>query len=244
MKVLDLCTGIAGMTLGLQRAGMKTAAFCEIDKKAKLVLKKNYPGIPIYDDIRELTGKQIAEDIGAIDLICAGIPCQPYSIGGFRRGAEDDRCLWPETFRIIQEVRPCWFIGENVAGIINLGLDAIISDLESFAFSVQTFDITDDAYGLPTLERHIWIIAASQEVGCQRSQKRAHPNQRKEEQLPRNDPREYERWHLPKSRICGMGQRIPGKMDRLEQLGNAHDPIMPEIFGRAIMEIENNQQGE
>lgn len=164
MRVLDLFSGIGGFSLGLERAGMETVAFCEYDKKAQLVLKKHWPEIPIYDDIRQLTGKQIAKDIGTIDLICGGFPCQPFSVAGKQRGEEDDRHLWPEMFRLIQEIRPRWVIGENVAGLINMGLDQVLSDLESANYSCQTFVIPACALDAPHRRDRVWIVGNAKEM--------------------------------------------------------------------------------
>jgi len=131
MKVLDLFSGIGGFSLGLERAGMETVAFCEIEEYPRRVLAKHWPDVPIYNDVRTLTKERLDSDgIGPIDLICGGYPCQPFSTAGKRRGAEDDRHLWPEVNRLISEYRPSWFIGENVAGHISMGLDQVLSDLE------------------------------------------------------------------------------------------------------------------
>lgn len=209
MRVLDLFSGIGGFSLGLERAGMETVAFCEYDKKAQLVLKKHWPDVPIFDDVRGLTYEQLkkdgivgnaklyglstigdfwgiqgepprengdlkqpersghpsrgATDIEAppINLICGGFPCQPFSTAGKQRGKEDVRHLWPEYFRLIQEIRPNWVIGENVAGLINMGLDQVLSDLESEGYTVQTFNIPACAVNAPHRRDRVWIVANS-----------------------------------------------------------------------------------
>src|SRR6185369_15732907 len=104
MNVLDLFSGIGGFSLGLERAGMRTVAFCEIDPFCRAVLAKHWPGVPIHHDIRKLR----ATDVGPVELICGGFPCQPHSSAGKRRGKDDDRHLWPEMFRLITECRPGW----------------------------------------------------------------------------------------------------------------------------------------
>ena len=131
MRVLDLFSGIGGFSLGLERAGMETVAFCEIEEFPRKVLAKHWPGVPIHKDIRDLKG----DAIGPVDLICGGYPCQPFSTAGKRRGKEDDRHLWPEYLRLIREIRPTWVIGENVAGHISMGLDQVLADLEGEGYT-------------------------------------------------------------------------------------------------------------
>ncbi len=95
LKVLDLFSGIGGFSLGLERTGgFETVAFCEIDPYCRKVLAKHWPGAPIFEDVRELTG----DAVGPVDIIVGGYPCQPFSLAGKRRGAEDDR----ETGRLCQ----------------------------------------------------------------------------------------------------------------------------------------------
>ncbi len=206
MKVLDLFSGIGGFSIGLERAGMETVAFCEIEKYPQRVLKHHWPGVPIYDDIRTITrkrleadgiisnsgglrrrtggaeqplqgpgshgetrgdnpGKESAGTGTSIQLVCGGFPCQPFSGAGNQKGFEDVRDLWPEMFRVIQEVRPHWVIGENVAGFVSMGLERTIADLESEAFEVQPFIIPACAVGAPHQRQRIWIIAHTKRRG-------------------------------------------------------------------------------
>lgn len=162
MKVLDLFSGIGGFSLGLEWAGMETVTFCEMDKFCQKVLKKHWPDVPIYDDIRKLDGKQF---YGTIDVICGGFPCQPFSVAGKQRGKDDNRHLWPEMFRIIKEAKPTWVIGENVPGIINMALDEVCVDLESEGYEVQTFIIPACAVNAPHRRDRVWIIAHSKHNG-------------------------------------------------------------------------------
>jgi DNA (cytosine-5)-methyltransferase 1 len=162
MRVLDLFSGIGGFSLGLERAGMETVAFCEYDKKAQLVLSKHWPDVPQYHDVKDLTKEQLDNDgISDIGLICGGYPCQPFSVTGKREGKDDDRHLWPEFFRLIKEIRPTWVIAENVAGHINMGLEDVLADLESEAYQCQTFLIPACAVGAVHRRDRIWILAYS-----------------------------------------------------------------------------------
>ena len=151
---------------------MQTVAFCEIDKFCQCVLKKHWPDVPIYEGINNVTAERLAADgITDINIITGGPPCQPYSVAGQRRGANDDRALWPEMFRVIQEVRPRWVIGENVAGFVNLGLDDCLSSLEGEGYEVQTFIIPACAVGAPHRRDRVWIVgyAAGERLcrGCE-----------------------------------------------------------------------------
>ena len=160
MKVLDLFSGIGGFSLGLEAAGFETAAFCEYDQEAQKVLKKNWPEVPIFSDVRTLNKQELLDNgIHDIGLICGGYPCQPFSVAGERRGAEDDRHLWPEMFRLVQELRPDWVIGENVAGHINMGLDEVLLDLEAAGYTTRPFVIPACAVDAHHRRDRVWIIA-------------------------------------------------------------------------------------
>jgi len=148
VRVLDLFSGIGGFSLGLERAGMETVAFCEIEKYPRRVLKKHWPDIPIASDIRLLSYNYETRELiydgrtiytRPIDVVCGGFPCQPFSAAGKRRGIEDDRYLWPEMFRLVQEIRPTWFIGENVAGLTSMGITDSPFEVEA-RNCVQTTD--------------------------------------------------------------------------------------------------------
>ena len=116
MKIASLFSGIGGFSLGLERAGMKTISFCEIDKKCQLVLRKHWPNIPIYGDIKKLTSRKLKKDgIKKPDVICGGFPCQDLSTAGKQKGISGERSgLWTEYRRLISEIRPKFAIVENV----------------------------------------------------------------------------------------------------------------------------------
>lgn len=134
---------------------MKIAWQVEIDPFCRRVLEKHWPHVPKYGDIREVKGSELEP----VDLVAGGFPCQPFSYAGKRRGKEDDRYLWPEMLRIIKALKPRWVLGENVAGIVNLALDTVLSDLEGEGYETAMFIIPACAVGAPHRRDRVWIVA-------------------------------------------------------------------------------------
>lgn len=230
-QLLDLFSGIGGFSLGLERSGyFETAAFCEIEDYPRRVLAKHWPRKPIYGDVRELTRERLVRDgIRRIDAICGGFPCQPFSTAsaGKRQGVRDDRFLWPEMVRLISDCRPSWVIGENVAGIEGLALKQVVSDLEGIGYDVAPpLEIPACAVGHDHRRARFWFLAYSDQGGESWSAVHAEA-----QELPKFD---YD--------TAGMGTTdgIPGRVDRrrMQALGNAVVPQIPEIIGRAIGEWE------
>lgn len=164
MRHLDLFSGIGGFALAARWCGWRTVGFCEVDEWCQRVLAKNFPGVPIHDDIQTLTGATV-EAWGGADVLTGGFPCQPYSVAGKRRGAEDDRALWPEMRRVIAEVRPRWVLGENVTGIIRLELDAVLSDLEALGYTCWPLVIPAVGTDAPHRRDRVWIVAHADSEG-------------------------------------------------------------------------------
>ena len=157
MRFLSLFAGIGGFDLGLERSGMECAGQVEYNKFCLRVLEKHWPDVKRMEDIHNVNGTEF----GAVELVCGGFPCQPFSQAGQRKGAGDDRYLWPEMLRVISKVRPRWVIGENVAGIINMELDKVLFDLEGEGYETQTFIIPAAAVDAPHRRDRVWIIAHS-----------------------------------------------------------------------------------
>lgn len=158
---LDLFSGIGGFALAARWNGLTTRAFVEKDAYAQKVLRKNFEGIPIYDDICKFDGKPYA----GTWLLTGGFPCQPFSLAGKRRGASDDRALWPEMCRVIDEAKPCWVLGENVPGIISMELDRVLSDLESLGYSAWPIIVPACALDAQHRRDRVWIVAHSDRNG-------------------------------------------------------------------------------
>jgi DNA (cytosine-5)-methyltransferase 1 len=259
LTVLDLFAGLGGFSLGLERTGgFRTVAFCEIEPFPRRVLAKHWPEVPIYEDVRTLKGS----DVGPVDVICGGYPCQPFSYAGVRKGAHDDRHLWPEYLRLINELRPTWVIGENVAGHITMGLDQVLSDLEGADYTARAFVIPAVAVNAPHRRDRVWIIGHANKdskPACAVNEKArrmprmvADANRINEQgQQPslvdqKERARQVKRQVGPRIAgiggqwvtepgICRVAHGVPDRSHRLAALGNAVVPQIPELIGRAIL---------
>lgn len=158
IRILDLCSGIGGFSLGLEATGgFETVAFCEVEEFCCKVLNKHWPGVPIYNDLKEL-GNDPTRIVQEFDLICGGIPCQPFSVAGKQKGKEDDRHLWPYMFAIVKHKKPAWVIVENVGGFVNVALDDVCLNLEAEGYATQSFIIPACGVEAPHRRDRIWII--------------------------------------------------------------------------------------
>ncbi len=163
LRVLDLFSGIGGFSLGLERAGFKTVAFCEIDPYCRRVLAKHWPGVPIYGDIRELNAGRLRADGVGVDVICGGFPCQDISLAGKGAGIDGERSgLWSEYSRLIGELRPRYAIVENVAALLGRGLDRVLGDLSALGYDAEWHCIPAAAVGAPHRRDRLWIVAYAQ----------------------------------------------------------------------------------
>lgn len=160
--MLDLFSGIGGFSLGLERSGLaRTVAFCEIDPYCRRVLKKHWPEVPCYDDIRELTAARIVSDgIERPRIICGGFPCQDISVAGSGAGLAGERSgLWFEYARIIGEFRPDLVFVENVAALLGRGLGVVLGDLAALGYDAEWHCIPASHIGAPHRRDRLWIVA-------------------------------------------------------------------------------------
>lgn len=159
MTHASLFSGIGGFDLAAEWAGWTNAFNCEIDPFCRSVLKYHFPDAEQYGDIRT-TDFTIWRD--RIDVLTGGFPCQPFSLAGKRKGAEDDRYLWPEMLRVIRTIRPRWVVGENVFGIVNwsegMVFEQVCSDLEAAGYEVQPYLIPACGVGAPHRRDRCWFV--------------------------------------------------------------------------------------
>jgi len=171
MRVLDLFSGIGGFSLGLEAAGFETVAFCEIEPYCQKVLKRHWPEVPIYDDVKQLTAARLAaEGIEEIEVICGGFPCQDLSYAGKRAGLAGARSgLWREYARLIGELRPRFVIVENVPGLLTAGFGVVLGDLAARGYDAFWDCIPASAVGASHVRDRVWIVAHADKAPCQGS---------------------------------------------------------------------------
>lgn len=158
MKVLDLFSGIGGFSLGLERAGMKTIAFCEIDPFCRRVLAKHWPEVPILDDVR-------TAEFPAADIVVGGFPCQDVSCAGKRAGLAGERSgLYRELVRAFRMVRPRHAIVENVAALLSDGLGTVLGDMAESGFDTEWDCVPASSVGAPHERDRVFIIAHRDEL--------------------------------------------------------------------------------
>lgn len=220
----SLFTGIGGIDLGLERAGMRCAWQVEIDDYATRVLAKHWPDVPRLRDVREAGSGNLA----SVDLIAGGFPCQDISDAGKRVGIEGERSgLWSEFARIIGELRPRYVLVENVPAILTRGLYRVLSDLATSGYDAEWDCLPAAALGAPHLRARFWLLAYPGRDG---------------DKARGNDPvfagrllPELCSWWASEPALCRVDDGVPRSMDRLRGLGNAVVPQAAELLGRAIV---------
>ena len=177
MKIVDLFSGIGGFSYAAEQivGGFETIAFVERDEYCQKVLRKHWSDVPIYSDIRSFNGKEYKD----ADIVVGGFPCQPWSVAGAQRGSEDDRDLWHEMVRVIEDIRPRWIIGENVSGFItmSMGLRRSLIDLESIGYKAIPYLIPAAAVDAKHRRMRCWIVGHTEHDGSSTTTFRGGNNQ-------------------------------------------------------------------
>ena len=276
MKLLDLFSGIGGFSLGFERAGMETVAFCEVDDKCRKVLHKHWPEVKCYTDVKELTNEQLRTDGIVPEVICGGFPCQDISNAGPKSGIKGGRSsLWSEFARIIGDVRPKWAVIENVPPLRSRGLALVLQDLWAIGYDAEWHCVPASAIGTLHRRDRIWIIAYPSESRRQSlhngntesdtssscgsdvanpSSKGLQGSELLEACYGRFGERLKGSFRSIAKRRCSEGRTfwqtepkvgrvvdgLPGRVDRIKQLGNSVCPQLTEAIGSVIMNMEKS----
>lgn len=167
MNFFSLFSGVGGFDLGLERAGWECVGQCEIDPFCLSILEKHWPTIWKHHDIRTLTGELVRANCGKIDALIGGPPCQPSSCAGKRRGADDDRWLWPEYLRLVSEINPMWLLAENPRGVFSLVIEGLQFNrwlgrqFEARGYDLIPIRLAAEDLGAPHRRERIWFVGHS-----------------------------------------------------------------------------------
>lgn len=247
ITVGSLFTGIGGLDLGLERAGMKIRWMVEIDPFCQKVLAKHWPNVTRYDDVRDC-GKHNLE---TVDLICGGFPCQDISSMGQKAGIKGKQSgLWSEFYRIICELRPRYVLMENVADLLIRGMDIVLGDLATSGYDAEWACLPAQAFGAHHKRARVFMVAYPQGLHEQQAQqtRTGDPKNGTEKcvlqnrnrgiftELPRPDP-----WLSSEPELDRVVNGLSLRMDkyaRLRSLGNAVVPQVAEWIGEQILNYE------
>lgn len=236
MRVLDLFSGIGGFSLGLERAGMMTVAFCEVDPFCQQVLRKRWPTVPIYNDVRDLSSQHLTGDkIGTVDLICGGFPCQDIShaSAGRRLGLDGAKSgMWHHMRRLIDEIRPGWVVIENSYRGRRKWLDDVAETLVGYGYTVAAVEIAAHDLGACHERQRCFVLAdasggrcwaAAEAIRARWESVKLHPQWSRQPGLHRVD------------------DGFSGRVDRLRKraLGNAVVPQVAELIGYGILSVNS-----
>jgi DNA (cytosine-5)-methyltransferase 1 len=232
MNVLSLFSGIGGLELGLERAGMTVVGQVEIDPFCRQVLAKHWPEVPRHDDVRTCVEWWRSEPRPAVHLVAGGFPCQPSSTAGPRLGAGDERWLWPAMADVIEALRPAWVVWENVPGLRTRGLGAVLHDLDRLGYACRVGTLSACEVGAPHPRERLFGVAHAEGRGC-RPRRRAGPAAEALESGGRRaEP--HRPWSAEPD-VARVAYGRPSGVDRRRALGNAVVPQVAEHVGRLVM---------
>ena len=251
-RCISLCTGYAGIELGLRRVvpTLRTVAYVEVEAFAcaNLVAKMEagyLDAAPIWTDIKTFDGQPFYK---RVHIVTGGYPCQPFSVAGKREGTKDPRHLWPYIARIVQAVRPVWCFFENVPGHLTSGFPEVYRSLRDMGYSVEAGLFTAAECELDIERERLFVLARTLRYGfidvCCKKQSKVikkgcvFPQGRGQRPVKRLGssffPGESKKWES-KAEFCGNDNEIAWQVDRLRLLGNGVVPAQAERAFRYLM---------
>jgi DNA (cytosine-5)-methyltransferase 1 len=229
LTVGSLFSGIGGLDLGLERAGMQIKWQCEIDDYATQVLQKHWPDVSRFRDVRTVG----AHNLVPVDLICGGFPCQDISKAGNGAGLDGAHSgLWAEYVRIIGELRPRFVLVENVPALLKRGFGRVLGNLAALRYDAEWGVLSACAVGAPHTRERLFLLAYADGEHDVYGRRRTATIFGRRPQAPEVCRSEY--WHT-QSEPSGVANGVPAQLDRLKGLGNAVVPQVAEWIGRQII---------
>jgi DNA (cytosine-5)-methyltransferase 1 len=237
MRAGSLFSGIGGLDLGLERAGMRVVWQCESDPYCRRVLARHWPEVTCYEDIRTVEW----ESVESVDLVCGGFPCQPVSVAGKQLAQEDERWLWPEFVRCIRSLRPLYVLVENVPGLLVRGMGDVLGDLAERGYDAEWDCIPAGAFGAHFVGDRVFVVASRSATSCLRREgcwkAEVGADQWGRDELEGLVRLEVESG-VPAGSLGRVSDGVPFGLERRRALGNAVVPQVGEWIGRRILEAQ------
>lgn len=255
-------SGIGGLDLGLERSGWRCAWQVENDKYCRRILRKHWPEVPKYGDIKTVNFDRLER----VDLIAGGFPCQPVSNAGKRLAQADERWLWPEFTRAIRALSPRFILVENVPGLLVRGFGDVLGDLAAIGYDAEWDVLSAADFGAPHIRKRVLLVAYANGDGQGR---RADQQESEQERAIQTNPiadgeertladADHQRhptnqqgqsgsifsgaviessdWWQVEPDVGRVAYGIPHRVDRIRVLGNAVVPQVAEWIGRRLLE--------
>ncbi|MET7668988.1 DNA cytosine methyltransferase [Micromonospora luteifusca] len=229
LTYLSLFSGIGGLDLGLDRAGLTCVGQVERDPYCRSVLTTHWPEVPKHDDVRTAPSWWFARPRPVIRLVAGGFPCQPFGRGGLRLGTSDPRWGWPLFYDLVRAVRPEYVLVENVPGLLDHAdaFGTVLGDLAALGFDAEWSLLSACALGAPHTRERLFVLAYPagkrlvQRGGIQRP--------------PHRDPKRHVHHWAAQPEPHRVADGVPRRVDRNRALGNAVVPAVGEFIGRLIV---------
>lgn len=247
MNVLSLFSGIGGIELGLERAGMTTVGQVEINPFCQRVLAHHWPEVPRHDDVRTAPAWWASEPRPPVHVVAGGFPCQPFSLAGKQLGIADERWMWPAMADVVRHVRPDYVLMENVGDLVRDG-DAfgwLLGDLADCGFDAEWRVLSAPQFGAPQAARErVLLVAHSKGLNGQSRGGVVAGGERRSplaagglSGLPlAARERAAREWLEAEPRVDRLVDGVPSQVDQLAAYGNAVIPAVAEHLGRLIVE--------
>jgi DNA (cytosine-5)-methyltransferase 1 len=245
LNVLSLFTGIGGIELGLEAAGMTTVGQVEWDEYCQKVLTRHWPDVARHDDVSTAVEWWQSQPRPRVDVVCGGFPCQPFSLAGKQLGVNDERWMWPETATVIRAVQPRYALLENVSALVrdSWAFGTVLSDLHTLGFDAEWATLRASDFGAPHGRERVYILAYPKgEHGITRD-RLVKSGERGPSLttgglsgLAVHQRRERARqWLASEPRVDRLADGIPNQSHRLRCAGNAVVPAVAEHIGNLIV---------
>lgn len=237
LKVGSLFSGIGGIELGFHSVGgFETKWFVEWEPYAQAVLKKNFPEVPVFEDIQTIDWYTMPP----VDILTGGFPCQDASVANNSgKGIKGARTgLWKCYLEAIRILRPKFIIAENVPNLLNRGFEEVVSDLASVGYDAEWQVLPAGSFGASHKRERLWVVAYPVRFGLEGIQSRSSEVKLQEPSSLATEILERWQHELSEPPLLGVGDGVPCKVDRTRCLGNSVCPPVATFVAQKIKEVE------